>query len=42
MRSKTKQGNYILDNIDGEVIVDYCLTNFYEYVKDAVMENEGN
>jgi len=36
-----KNGNSVLDNIDPDELINYVLSNYYQEVKDYVMENEA-
>jgi len=37
---KNKNGNNVLDRIDESELVDYVIENFYDQIRDYVMDNE--
>jgi len=38
--TRTKQGNRLLDMVESDEVIDYVLDNFYDEVRQTVLENE--
>jgi len=39
---KNKNGNSVLDKMDQDELLDYVIDNYYQELRDYVMENEAN